>query len=133
MKTTRVAAAVAAPVAAVSAAFLASMALPLIAAAHALLTQAVPAEGSVLHTAPERFSLSFSEAAHLTALSLQKQGQALPAQKITPLPREASQAFTVPAPKLDPGVYTLRYRVVAADDNHVTSGMITFSVAAPAP
>jgi copper transport protein len=107
-------------------------ALPLIAAAHARLKQAVPADGSVIASAPTSFSLSFSEAAHLTALSVQKQGEAQP-QKIAPLPRDAAQDFTIPAPKLDPGVYTLRYRVVAADDNHVSAGVITFSIAAKAP
>jgi methionine-rich copper-binding protein CopC len=122
---------------AVLAAGLALSSVPQIAAAHAHLKQAVPGDGSVVTVSPPSFSLSFSEAAHLTALSLQRQrqrqGQTLTAQKIAPLPREASEAFTVPAPTLDPGVYTLRYRVVAADDGHVSSGMITFTVAAPAP
>lgn len=107
-------------------------ALPLGANAHALLRQAVPADGSVVQAMPENLSLSFSEAAHLVALSMQKQGDAQ-AQKIAPLPADASLKFTVPAPKLGPGVYTLRYRVVAADDNHVTSGTVTFSVAPRAP
>jgi copper transport protein len=114
------------------AAVVALMALPLIAQAHAHLKQAVPADGSVVQAAPTSFSLSFSEAAHLTALSVQKQGDAQP-QKIAPLPADASQEFRIPAPKLGPGVYTLRYRVVAADDNHVSGGMVTFSVAAAAP
>jgi methionine-rich copper-binding protein CopC len=105
-------------------------ALPLIAAAHAHLKQTTPADGSVVQTAPHSLALSFSEPAHLTALSVQKQGDAQP-RKIGPLPRDASQEFRLPAPQLEPGVYTLRYRVVAADDNHVTSGMVTFSIAAP--
>lgn len=107
-------------------------ALPPLAQAHAHLKQTVPADGSVVHGAPDTFSLSFSEAAHLTALSLQKQGDAAP-RKIAPLPRDASQDFKVPAPKLTPGRYTLRYRVIAADDGHVSAGLITFSVAAATP
>jgi len=107
-------------------------ALPLMVQAHAHLMRATPADGSVVQAAPEIFSLSFSEAAHLTALSIQKQGEAQP-QKIAPLPTDAGQDFRIPAPKLGPGVYTLRYRVVAADDNHVSGGLITFSVAAAAP
>jgi methionine-rich copper-binding protein CopC len=114
------------------AALLALATLPLIANAHAHLKQAVPADGSVLQDAPASFALSFSEAAHLTALSVQKQGDAQP-QKIAPLPTDAGQDFRLAAPRLGPGVYTLRYRVVAADDNHVTAGTITFSVAARAP
>jgi methionine-rich copper-binding protein CopC len=107
-------------------------ALPLGAQAHAHLRQTVPADGSVVHGAPATFSLSFSETAHLTALSVQKQGDAAP-RKIAPLPRDAGQDFTVPAPQLSPGLYTLRYRVVAADDGHVSAGMVTFSITAVAP
>jgi len=113
-------------------AVVALFALPLVAQAHARLKQTVPADGSVVHGAPEAFSLSFSEAAHLTALSVQKQGDAAPL-KIAPLPREVSQDFKVPAPQLAPGTYTLRYRVIAADDGHVSGGMITFTVAAATP
>jgi copper transport protein len=101
--------------------------LPLSVHAHAKLTQAMPADGSVLTTVPDHFMLMFSDSAHLTALSIQKQGDANP-QKIAPLPKEASAHFMIPAPPLDPGSYTLTYRVVAADDNHVSSGTIRFSV-----
>jgi methionine-rich copper-binding protein CopC len=114
------------------AALAALAALPPVAQAHAHLKQTVPADGSVVHGAPDSFSLSFSEAAHLTALSLQKQGDAAP-RKIAPLPRDAGQDFKVPAPKLATGTYTLRYRVVAADDGHVSGGMITFSIVASGP
>ena len=113
-------------------ALIALAALPLGAQAHAHLKQTVPADGSVVHGAPEIFSLSFSETAHLTALSVQKQGEAVP-MKIAALPRDAGQDFKVPAPKLTPGLYTLRYRVVAADDGHVSAGLVTFSIAAVAP
>jgi methionine-rich copper-binding protein CopC len=107
-------------------------ALPLAVQAHAHLEHTVPADGSVVDGTPQAFRLSFSEAAHLTALSVQKQGNALPL-KIAPLPRDASRDFSLPAPPLTPGSYTLRYRVVAADDGHVSAGLITFSIAAKAP
>jgi methionine-rich copper-binding protein CopC len=102
---------------------------PLVALAHAHLRQSEPANDSTLMTAPERFLLMFSEAAHLTALTLQKDGDSAP-QKIVGLPKEASDHFSIPAPKLTAGVYTLKFRNVAADDNHVTSGTIRFTVAA---
>jgi methionine-rich copper-binding protein CopC len=100
---------------------------PLAAFAHAHLQQALPADGSVVSSAPAQFTLKFSEAAQLTALSLQKQGEPQ-ARKIEPLPTAASAQFNVPAPKLDPGVYELRFRVVS-DDSHVVSGSIHFTVA----
>jgi methionine-rich copper-binding protein CopC len=100
---------------------------PIGAAAHAHLQQASPAEGSVVSSAPAQFILKFSEAAQLTALSLQKQGEPQ-AQKIQPLPTAASAEIRVTAPRLEPGVYELRYRVVSAD-SHVVSGSVHFTVA----
>jgi methionine-rich copper-binding protein CopC len=104
-------------------------AAPLVAFAHAHLAQSDPANNSTLTTIPDHFMLMFSESTHLTALTLQKNGDAAP-QKITGLPKEASQHFSIAAPKLAAGVYTLTFRNVATDDNHVTSGTIRFTVAA---
>jgi copper resistance protein C len=104
---------------------------PLAALAHAHLAQSDPANNSTLTTVPDHFMLMFSESAHLTALTLQKDGDAAP-QKIAGLPKEASQHFSIPAPKLTAGVYTLKFRNVAVDDNHVSSGTIRFTVAATA-
>lgn len=101
---------------------------PLVAMAHAHLGQAVPADGSVLGAAPDSIMLMFSESAHLTALSIQRQGDAR-AQKIGALPTTASEHFAIPAPRLGPGVYTITYRVVAVDDGHTSSGAIKFTVA----
>lgn len=104
---------------------------PLTAFAHAHLAQSDPANDSTLTTVPAHFMLMFSESAHLTSLTLQKEGDAA-AQKITGLPKDASEHFSIPAPKLTAGVYTLRFRNVAADDNHVSSGSIRFTVATAA-
>ena len=96
-----------------------------VAFAHAHLQQATPADGSVLTQAPANFSLKFNEAATLTALSVQKDGQA--AQKIAGLPAKPAAQFEVPAPKLDAGSYTLTFRVLS-DDNHVVAGTIKFKI-----
>ncbi len=101
--------------------------LPVLAMAHAHLQQSSPASGTTLTAAPDQFVLVFSESALLTALSIQKQGDAH-AVRIEPLPKAAGERFSIPAPKLAPGAYTLRYRNVAVDDNHVSSGEITFTV-----
>ncbi len=105
--------------------------LPLTALAHAHLAEATPANGSALATPPTHFLLKFSEAAHLTALSLLREGDAK-ARKLGPLPTAASTSFSIPAPKLAAGAYTLNYRVVAADDNHLSSGTVKFRLS-PAP
>ena len=95
-----------------------------VAHAHAHLTAAVPADGSA-GTAPEHIVLTFSEAARLTALSLQREGEE--PRKLTPLPVEMGTRITVPLPKLSPGRYTLSWRVVS-DDGHVVPGALHFTV-----
>jgi methionine-rich copper-binding protein CopC len=103
-------------------------AMPLAILAHAELEQSAPANGSTVTVAPDYFTLTFSESAHLTALTIQRDGDTS-AQKIEPLPKEASEHFNIPAPRLTAGVYTLKFRNVAADDGHVMSGSIKFTVA----
>jgi methionine-rich copper-binding protein CopC len=102
--------------------------LPGLAAAHARLQQVSPADGSVVQSAPGQLLLTFSEPAHLTQLSIQRQGEAQP-RRITPLPTAVGKDFTVALPSLGPGAYTVTYRVVSADDGHITSGTVRFRIA----
>jgi methionine-rich copper-binding protein CopC len=92
--------------------------------AHAHLTAAVPAEGSA-GKAPEHVVLTFSEAARITAMTLQREAEE--ARKLSPLPTEMAARITVPLPKLLPGKYTLSWRVVG-DDGHVVPGALHFTV-----
>jgi methionine-rich copper-binding protein CopC len=101
---------------------------PLAALAHAHLQRSDPADGAVISETPTQFTLQFSEAAQLTALSLTKSGQALP-QKLAPLPSAAGMQLQVAAPRLEPGDYELRYRVISAD-GHVMAGKVHFTVTA---
>jgi methionine-rich copper-binding protein CopC len=98
----------------------------MVAQAHTHLKESAPAEGSTVNAAPERITLTFSEAARLTALTIQKDGGDV--QKLTPLPTESAAKVSVPAPKLAPGKYTVNWRVVSAD-NHIMSGKLHFTVA----
>ena len=109
-------------VALTTAALLACSAL---AESHTHLEGAQPAEGSVVATAPANIVLKFSEAARVTALTVQKDGEA--EQKLAPLPTAASEQVSVPAPKLAPGKYVVNWRVVSAD-NHVMSGKLHFTI-----
>ena len=93
--------------------------------AHTHLKQSAPAEGSVVTTPPSNIVLTFSEAARVTALTLQKDGEA--AQKLAPLPSTPAEQVTVPAPKLAPGKYVVNWRVVS-DDNHIMSGKLHFTI-----
>ena len=104
--------------------------LPWAAQAHAKLEQAMPADGSVVATAPTSVMLMFDEAATLTAISIQKTGDKT-TQKLGPLPKAPAANFTLNLPKLASGSYTVKYRVLT-DDNHVMSGTTKFTVSADA-
>lgn len=93
--------------------------------AHTHLKSAVPAEGSTVASAPTEFVLTFTEAARLTALTVQKEGG--PELKIALPPTVAAAQARIPAPKLDSGRYTLNWRVVGSD-GHVVNGKVAFTV-----
>lgn len=95
--------------------------------AHAHLMESVPAEGSTVTASPPNIVLKFSAAARVTALTIQKDGDA--ARKLAPLPRTAAQEVTVRTPSLAPGKYVVNWRVVS-DDNHMMSGKLHFIVSA---
>ena len=94
--------------------------------AHAHLTDSDPREGSA-SKAPAQIVLTFSEAARLTAITLQKEG-AEP-RKLTP-PTVTGVRLTVLLPALAAGRYVLGWRVVGSD-GHVTSGALHFTVVDP--
>jgi methionine-rich copper-binding protein CopC len=98
--------------------------------AHTHLKAAQPADGSVVAAAPANIVLKFSEAARVTALTVQKEGEA--EQKLAPLPTAASAEVSVPAPKLGPGKYVVNWRVVS-EDNHIMSGKVHFTIDPAAP
>lgn len=110
--------------------FVAAVLLPWTAQAHAHLTKADPANGSTVTTAPVAVSLTFDEAATLTALSIQMAGDKA-AQKLGPLPKVPNAQFTVALPKLAAGTYSVKYRVLT-DDNHVMGGTTTFTISTDA-
>lgn len=93
--------------------------------AHSHLEASTPAEGSILASAPATLVLTFSAATRLTALSLQKAGEAK--QVITPLPTTVEATHKVAVPTLAPGAYTVHWRVVGSD-SHVMSGQLHFTV-----
>ena len=97
------------------------------ASAHAHLEKSTPTEGSVLMSAPTTLEMTFSEAARLTALSIQKDQE--PKQPIKSLPTAVEQTARVALPVLSSGTYTVSWRVVSAD-GHVMSGALHFTVAA---
>jgi len=93
--------------------------------AHAHLKDSSPADGSRLAAAPAALVLHFSEAARLTALTLEKPDGA--SEKL-PRPPAAQLRINVPLPSLAPGAYVVHFRALTAD-GHVAPGEIRFTVA----
>jgi methionine-rich copper-binding protein CopC len=106
---------------------LALVAFGVAANAHAHLQKSSPADNSVITTSPPNLVLNFSEAARLTALSIQKDSE--PARNLKPLPTTAAQQISVPLPQLTSGTYSVSWRVVSAD-GHVMAGALHFTLAA---
>jgi methionine-rich copper-binding protein CopC len=97
------------------------------ASAHAHLQKSSPADNSVITTSPSNLVLNFSEAARLTALSIQKGEE--PKQDLKPLPTTAAQQVSIPLPPLTPGTYSVNWRVLS-DDGHVMAGALHFTLTA---
>ena len=96
------------------------------ASAHAHLQRATPAEGSTLTASPPTLELTFSEAAQLTALWIQKDQE--PKQPIKDLPTTSGTTLRLALPALTPGAYTVTWRVLSAD-GHLMPGALHFKLA----
>jgi methionine-rich copper-binding protein CopC len=97
-----------------------------LASAHAHLQKATPAEGSTLTASPPALELTFSEAARVTALWIQRDQE--PKQPLKNLPTTSDPRLRVELPALIPGAYSVTWRVLGAD-GHVTSGALHFRIA----
>lgn len=94
--------------------------------AHAHLKASTPKEGETVTMMPASISLTFSESARITAVSIQKDQE--PKLKLT-APTSTGEQLSVAVPKLTAGSYTLTWRVASTDDNHIMSGELHFKVA----
>ena len=97
-----------------------------VAQAHTHLKMSMPADKSVLAEPPAELMLHFSVATRLTALSIQKEGDS-EATNLSAVPKEPSQALTVPLSRLAPGKYSVKWRAIGSD-KHVMSGALQFTV-----
>ncbi len=95
-----------------------------LAEAHTHVEQTMPAEGSTVQP-PQHLMFNFSEAARLTSLSIQREGEA--ARKLEPLPNAAAAHVMVAAPPLASGRYTVTWRAMGKDE-HIVSGSLHFTV-----
>jgi len=99
------------------------------AAAHALVTESLPAAGATLTVLPERATLRFNSRIDQARSKLTLIGPD-GAPRVLPLDTAAaptSLEAALPAP-LPPGAWRLRWQVLAVD-GHITRGDIAFNVA----
>lgn len=98
-----------------------------LAQAHTHLQTSTPADNSVVTSPPLQLVLNFSEATRLTALSIEKEGSS-ESNAVGELPKDSSQALSVPLSPLGAGKYLVKWRALGAD-KHVMSGTLHFTVA----
>ncbi|WP_030676580.1 copper resistance CopC/CopD family protein [Streptomyces rimosus] len=104
------------------------------ASAHAALTGSTPAQGSVVQSAPEQVTLTFSEGVAMGDDSirvLDPQGKRVDRGKLRDLCSGETVKYGAGLPPgLPDGTYTVAWQAVSAD-SHPVSGAFTFSVGAP--
>ncbi|KOT90218.1 membrane protein [Streptomyces sp. NRRL F-5755] len=104
------------------------------ASAHAALTGSTPAQGSVVQSAPEQVTLTFSEGVAMDDDSvrvLDPQGKRVDRGKLRDLCSGETVKYGAGLPPgLPDGTYTVAWQAVSAD-SHPVSGAFTFSVGAP--
>ncbi len=107
-----------------------SLAPPPPASAHAIVLESSPTHDAVLARAPEQVTLRFNSKIEkrFTRLTLAVGDQA-PAPVKLPDGGDAEppDRLVIPLHPLGPGVYVLRYRVLAVD-GHITEGALRFTV-----
>jgi methionine-rich copper-binding protein CopC len=97
-----------------------------VAHAHVHLRSSIPADASTLSAAPPSLVLEFSEAALVTAASIQEVGGS--PRKLVPLPAKAATRLSLALPALVPGAYVVSWRAVSAD-GHIVADKIHFTIA----
>ena len=103
---------------------------PSLALAHAQLLSSVPENQASVQTPPKELALHFSEAVRLTALTVTRDGER--PQQIGSLPASTVKDFSIAAPVLAAGHYSVSWRALAPDA-HVMTGTFAFTVGAGAP
>ena len=100
------------------------------ASGHAIVLESSPVHDAVLERAPEQVTLRFNSKIEkrFTRVTLTA-GDRPPAPIVLPGGDDASppDRVVIPLSPLAPGVYVLRYRVLAVD-GHITEGALRFTV-----
>jgi copper resistance protein C len=109
-----------------------TLAAPRAASPHAIVLESSPTHDAVLTRAPEQVTLRFNSRIEkrFTRVTLAVADQAPVAVALRTADAEATpDRLTIPLQPRGPGVYVLRYRVLAVD-GHITEGALRFTVGA---
>ena len=107
-----------------------TLATPRAASAHAIVLESSPIHDAVLPRAPEQVTLRFNSRIEkrFTRVTLAVADRAPVTVAVPAGDAEATpDQLTIPLGPLGPGVYVLRYRVLAVD-GHITEGALRFTV-----
>ena len=107
-----------------------TLATPRVASSHAIVLESSPSHEAVLPHAPSRITLRFNSRIEkrFTRVTLAVADRAPVAVAVPAGDAEATpDRLTIPLGPLGPGVYVLRYRVLAVD-GHITEGALRFTV-----
>jgi methionine-rich copper-binding protein CopC len=102
---------------------------PAVAWAHAEMVKSVPGRRSAMTTAPSRVRLSFNERveAKFSRVSVWDAKGAQVDLKDVEVDPEDPRQLTVGLPALDPGTYTVRFRVLSVD-GHIVESQFPFTI-----
>ena len=109
-----------------------TLAAPRVAAPHAIVLESSPTHDAVLAHGPSTVTLRFNSRIEkrFTRVTLAAADQKPVAVAVPAGDAEATpDRITIPLQPLAPGVYVLRYRVLAVD-GHITEGALRFTVGA---
>jgi methionine-rich copper-binding protein CopC len=113
---------------------LALLSQPIASGAHAVLISSSPSARAVLSRAPTRVVLTFNERLEPAFSSLSvwsADGLQVDEQDVTVGP-EDRRRLSVGLPRLEAGVYTVRFRVLSVD-GHVLDSSFPFTIRSPRP
>ncbi len=101
--------------------------------AHSYLRASEPANEAAVKTAPKEVVIDFTEeiAAHFSGITVEdSQGTRVDRGELHAENKDGTR-FGIALKPLAPGVYTVHWHAVSADDGHKTSGSFRFTVLAP--
>lgn len=108
---------------------IAALSSPISAPAHTILAKSQPAKDESVSESPQRIDLWFNDAvrSEYKALAvIDSTGKRVDNRDVEQSPTDASNIHAS-LPKLAPGTYTTRYRVVS-EDSHIVTGKFEFTV-----